>query len=447
MKKILKQYHKNVLRYLRHRTTGAIFLDMRLRKTLMMIRHVKLLGSKIKKVLVVGPYSVLHGWEELLTEENEGVTYLNGNTKKKKEQLSTSKKWVLFNKEGHLHLPEIADVKYDCIILDESTFIKNPQSQVTKFYLKRFLNVPYRYILTGTPALESELDYYCQLRFLDVSILECGNYYEFRHKYFKRSGFGWTISAKGKTLLSQRLAKHCYFLKRADVGITDEKVFIQRYVEMPKELETQYRIFEEEFWCELGNDITVKTAFAGAKFCKLRQLCSGLVQNTLLYKHKIDELLYLMTTELKGKKVVIWCHFVDEIIMIIRELKRKGIHAEGVHGDIKVIKRNEINDKFQKGKLQVIVVQNDVWKMGTTLSISNTAINFSSPVSATTREQVNDRTIDIDKKEPSLIIDIIVKNSVEEDIYASFNRKQSSDARIRSIVQRIKKRTNNRSRA
>lgn len=67
--------------------------------------------------------------------------------------------------------------KYGCIILDEAHLIKNRSSQRSKFLLKLACKADYRYILTGTPIgngqLENIWSLYC---FLDP-YLERGRVY------------------------------------------------------------------------------------------------------------------------------------------------------------------------------------------------------------------------------------------------------------------------------
>jgi hypothetical protein len=439
--KRLKPYHNSALQYLRSHRYGAIFMEMRLRKTLLMIRFIKQYPN-IKSILIVAPYSALVGWEDLLVEEKEPITILNGSRDDRLEcllDLDSRKKWFLINKEGFLCVPEIKDIAWDCVILDESTFIKNPKPKVTKYFTKNFNDVPYRYILTGTPAPESELDYFCQLQFLDPTILDCKHYYEFRHKYFRPYGFKWKIKPAAKAVLSQRIGGACFFLKREDVGIAGEKEIITRKVQMCDELKKKYDEFEEFFWTEI-NGTVLKTAFAGAKFCKLRQICSGIINAENIYTHKIDEIITLLKGELKDAPVIVWAWFRNEI-----DYLSKALHCDAIHHEIKPKRRAEINKAFQNGEVQYVVAQHDVWRFGTTLSHASTAINFSLPLSELTRAQVNDRTVDVDKKEPSLIIDLITEGTVEEDILEGLNAKEEEDKIFRRCMRRFQKYHNGRS--
>jgi hypothetical protein len=51
-----------------------------------------------------------------------------------------------------------------------------------------------------------------------------------------------------------------------------------------------------------------------------------------------------------------------------------------------------------------------------------------------TRQQTEDRTIDVDKKDSILIIDLLTKDTVDEDIYLSLIKKESQAQMMARIV-------------
>jgi hypothetical protein len=66
-------------------------------------------------------------------------------------------------------------------------------------------------------------------------------------------------------------------------------------------------------------------------------------------------------------------------------------------------------------------------------------IYYSTPESGETRQQSEDRTIDVSLSTGCLIIDLIVEDSLEEDILLSLRKKESNQSMMRRIVQRIQK--------
>src|SRR5690606_22642119 len=61
------------------------------------------------------------------------------------------------------------EIPFDYTVLDESQFIKNPQSQVAKASL--LLNSKNRIALSGTPVQNNTFDLFAQMNFLNPGIL------------------------------------------------------------------------------------------------------------------------------------------------------------------------------------------------------------------------------------------------------------------------------------
>jgi SNF2 family DNA or RNA helicase len=343
-------------------------------------------------------------------------------------------KWLLTNKESHLslNLPNENDI--DCLILDESTFIKNPKSDVSKFYTKHYKNIKYKIILSGTPAPESEMDYFQQIYFLDPDMLGYKDYWNYRQYACYQAGYDYLIKTEEKTKLLNTLSKQCSYLKRQDVSLGGEKIYERVTCSFNKDTKKAYDTLERDFMVETST-ISIKTMFAGAKFSALRQLCGGFANGNLVSSHKTKTLFQLLNTSLKEQQVVIWAQFLNEIEWISRML-----FAPVICGQVPQKERSSIREQFQKGKIRYIVAQPECWKYGVTLSAAETMIYYSAPCSALTRQQSEDRTLDIQKNNSCLIIDLVTKNTVEEDILFSLQKKENQDLLIRSIINNMKER-------
>lgn len=440
--KILRDYQIDAIRYLRNKNYGCLFMEMRLGKTLTMIRHIKQLPN-IKLCLVVGPYSVLDGWKEELYNENFEVYEIFGSKKDRQDclhligsSLLPKKSFWLINKEGFLTVPEIKDIPWDCIILDES-FIRNPKAKVTKFFCRNFRNTKHRYLLTGTPAPEGEHEYYTQLQFVDPTILNFTNYWDFHHSCFRQFGYEWKITKQAKDWLSKKLNANCFFLTRKQAGIKNQKIYETRTIELPSKMRKIYNELEENFWVELEGQ-EIRTPFAGAKYSKLKQLCSGIVEKKLYEDFKIIALRDLINGELKNEQVIIWATFTEEIIKIQEILN----NCQVIYGKINIEQRNNRRKWFQQGKTRILVIQPETFKYGTNLSSASTMIYFSSPESLITRQQSEDRTVDISLQNGTLIIDMPTKSTVQEDILKSLKNKENKDLQLRRMIEGIKKRRN-----
>lgn len=432
--KILRDYQRRVLRWLTTRRSAGIFLDMRLGKTLTVIRHISRIQD-IEHVLIVAPYSALYSWEKELESEELFYQYKTVSVHKTFIPHPRSKGrhlvFVLTNKESHLSFAkELLEIKWDCIILDEATFIKSPSTKVSKYYVQNFRNVKYKYILTGTPAPESPLDYFQQLRFLG---LEQRDYWNLRYQYCLQAfEHDWAISVKGELYLNKILSENCYFLSRKDAHIGGTKTYIRRVIELPKEIKKLYRRVEKEF--SLADN--VKTIFATQQFIWMRKLCSGFSDKKFINDFKIQELIELLNGELHNEQVVVWCAYLDEIREISKAFRNPHISHDIINGAVIPQVRNDIIKRFQKGDIRVLIIQPETVKYGNDFSCASTAIYFSTPCGLETRQQSEDR---IALNDAPLIIDLIAEDSIEEDILDSLLKKEDRSELQKRIVKRLQK--------
>lgn len=427
----------------------ALFVQMRLGKTIVTIRSLKVRGCK--KNLIVAPYSALYSWYiELLLENQEelGIVELFGT---KQERLNTleenydSARWFLLNKEGHRVIPEISDFYFNSLIIDESTFIKAPYSQrkgcaTTRFYSENFREVDHRFILTGTPAPESELDYFCQLRFLSRVMFKEQNYWEFRHRNFGIINHTPLISPNGSKYLTNILAKNCYFLNRSDVKLGGKKIYEKRKVEMSKNVRKIYEKVEKEFVLEYMGMVQ-DTIYATTKYIWLRRLCGGFADQEFISYGKLKELENLLDGELKGEKVIVVAKHVNEVKKIAKYFSKK-YRTEMIYGGVNKQKRKVIYADFQNGKIDILSVQPETVKHGTNLSASDVIIFYTSPDGGETRMQIEDRIIDTAKNDSSLIIDLFYEDSVEEDVLKNIRQKKSKQSMMKEMVQRLQRKHN-----
>lgn len=399
-------------------------MQMRLGKTLVAIRRIRLYSSKPQKVLVVAPNSALGSWVEELERESETYLWLKG-TRAERLKLITNihdgdtpnPTYYLLNKEGFLSIPEVKGVLWDVLVLDESTFIKNPKAQVTKFFTNNFKDVKHKFILTGTPNPETDLDYVCQFIFLNGSFLGCKNYWDFRTKYYipDENGWKWIPKPGVQKLIQDEVGRLAFVLRRRDAGLEREKVFQKRGLDFPPEIRNIYDKAEKDFMLELAFGSDRSTVWTTQKYIWLRQLCGGFADGNLIWSGKVHELLDLLNGELKGESVVIWFAYNQEMKVVLKALNKEKVAC--IRGDIPLENREFHRRRFQAGETRILLIQEACARAGLNLSRADTAIYFSEPVSMETRMQTEDRILSLDKTGPLLYISLLVENTVDIDIH------------------------------
>lgn len=439
-----REHQKSGLRWMLTVKHPALFWEMRLRKTAVAIRRIQL-NNSLRKVLVVGPLCVLPGWlSELEAEGENNIFFLYGSNSKRRKMLQDiqtagtgERLWVVTNKEIHLSVPEISGIPWDAVILDESRWLANPRTKASKYFVRNFRRSAVRMCLTGTAAPESDLEYFTQIQFLDWNNWEEKTYWEFRIKNFDCIRYGWVVKPERKGYIEYVLSKNCYFLRRSEVKLGGTKIHERRAMELPQRLRTMYTTAMDEFVLEGEEDLD-KTIWATQRYLWLRYLCSGFVNGELISDHKLKTLWDLLYNELRGEQVAIWCSYKIELEAVTAFLRQKGNSAETIHGGVSVQNREAFRLRFQNGDLDYLVIQPDSFKFGTNITKAKALVYFSSPEGAQTRQQTEDRAIDIDKIDSNLIVDLYCLDTVEEDILMSHIRKESRWELMNRIMRKIR---------
>lgn len=446
-----RPYQGDGLRYLLRNDHGALFWDMRLGKTVVAIRRARMM-KRLRRALVVAPFSAMQGWEDDLVREGQGrPVRLTGTRKSRLAALTLPARWNVVNWEAYRVIPEIARMHWDIVICDESHYLKNPDSKVSNFFAENFRDVEHRLILTGTPAEETELSYYQQCRFLDHDILGYKNFYEFRTANFVQGStfdpHAWCITPKGRAFLEKKLARYCSFLKRRDLNLGSITIYNKRLVDFDKATREIYRRCEAEFLLA-WKDTETETIWATQKHIWLKRLCGGLLPRPkengggydVVWLGKVQELGRMLTGELRGEPVIIWCQFIDEVKFVSEWIaKYTGKQVATVYGDIKPLDREKARRAFQSGEALYFVGQPECFKLGSDLSRADIMIFYSSPEGADTRKQVQERFIKVEKTGSVLVIDLAANDTVEEDNLVSLVRKESQAERMRRAVQRMQR--------
>ena len=375
----LYRHQEIALSYLRTNDFFALFMEAGTGKTIpSLFRVLDLLKSgAIEEALIVAPKSALGAWErdtELFDELDRdilraGITLIN-----------YDKVWRGGEKSPY-------NKKFGCIILDEAHMIKNRSSQRSKFLLKLACKADYRYILTGTPIGNGQLEnIYSLYTFLDpylergrvYSRIFGGSFQKFEDRYCILNMYHKPSSYIHVKELQEIINAHSYRVKKVDCldlpeKLPDEVVKVDLLEKRTyKKLATESALLEYEILAE--NPLS--------RLVKLRQLASGFIT----YKEKGETKLLELKTEklsvleeiLEGypdeKKVVIFAEFKQSIAQISELLRKKKIRFVVLDGEQK---DKTIWRKFQNdARIRVIVCQYQTANAGIDLFASDTIIYY-----------------------------------------------------------------------
>lgn len=432
----LYPFQEPALQYAIPRDKISLFMEMRLGKSVVTLRWIRL--RKLRPNLIICPLTVIPNWEDECRAEGLSCSVLRGTERQIEETLRDDATVSLVNYDLVYRRDCIARHPWRSVVLDESTVIRNPKSKVSKWLCKAFPKTETRVILSGQARPNSTLDYFQQFKFLAGSWLGSNNYWNFRDKHYNPDymGYEWEPHPTILKRIHGFLNDETFRLTRAQANIGSSKVYEKRFVDLPPKLVKVYNAAINEFI--LGEDET-KWAPVVQGFC--RQLCGGAVEG-YESNHKLNELENLIRGELNGERMVIWAFYRAELQAIADRLKR--IKRDGrylriglIHGKIPLYERRGILRQLAKGNLDTVVSQMRCARFGLNMSKCDTAIYYSNSWDPEDRSQSEDRIIHADKTHPVLILDLVTRHTVEEEIVTVLQTKKLN---AKSFMARLKAR-------
>ena len=430
MRKLMLQQEK-ALNYAKPLARAALFMEMRLGKTTVAIRWAEF--NKLNRVLILCPDAVKPSWISELQQEqiaDEDIIDVKGDLIKRLELSSDPSKgnWFIITYQSVLYGPEILDLQWDGIILDESTKIRNPQADITKLLKKKKDNFGYRIVLSGLPDPESRLDYYEQMAFLYDSFMHCCTYWEFRRKFFRQLGFEWKCDKYIEDKIKDEVGRLAFVMTRKEAGIGSKKLKTVLKVKMNKEQEELLKQIDEgfEFKSQNEEDYGEDTKWVPVTYVWQGIVAGGFTPHGILISDaKYKEILKLLKGELQKEKVIIWFKHNWEIEYAVEFFSKNKINTIKFTGQDK----SQV-DYFTKGNAQIICAQAKCGQYGLDWSISSTAIYYSNWYDGEVRAQSEDRIIHPKKKEPLLYIDVVTENSIDEDVVEILKSKSLSSKKF-----------------
>jgi SNF2 family DNA or RNA helicase len=372
-------------------------------------------SGEIENALVIAPKSALGAWERDIELFDIGDQVI---LKKGITLINYDKVWRGDKKSPYYK-------KWGCIILDEAHSIKNRSSKRSKFILKIACMADYRYILTGTPISNGQLENIWALyAFLDpymergyvYSHIFGGAYKKFEDRYCILNMYHKPSSYIHVNELQEIINEHSYRVKKIDCLDLPDKL-PDEIVKVDLAEKTLYKKLATES-ALIDYDILAENPLS--RMIKLRQLASGHIKldSGELIEVK-NEKLSVLEELLDGfedeKKIVIFAEFKYSIRKISELLSKKKIKYVVLDGDQK---DKTIWRKFQSDKsIKVIVCQYQTASAGIDLFSSDTIIFYEPTLRSNTLEQARDRIHRTGQKNKCSYIHLLTRGTIEVDIY------------------------------
>jgi len=352
----------------------------------------------IQRVLVVCPLSIMDvAWRSdfFKTIMHRRVDIAHGSAAKRKAVIESDAEFVVTNYDTVVN--SLEDLKYgrfDLIICDEATYLKNVQTKRWKALKQLVGPDTWLWLMTGTPAAQSPEDAYGLAKLVNPSGVP---------KYFggfrdlvmyKLTQFKYVPRPDAKRIVHEALQPAIRFTKAECMDLPD-MVTIKRRVELTPQQTRYYGIMKKKMVIEAAGE-QVTAANAAVKLGKLLQISAGAaysedgetVEFDITSRYKV---LMEVIAETENK-VLIFAPFRSVIDVLTSRLNADGIGAEIINGGVSASNRTDIFQRFQTtDNPRVLVIQPQAAAHGVTLTAADTVVWWGPTSSVEIYEQANAR--------------------------------------------------------
>jgi SNF2 family DNA or RNA helicase len=366
-----KQYQLSAIEHLCANPGAGLFAKPGMGKTSATLAAFTVLrdAGAVKSMLVVAPlrptYKVWPAEIQKWSDFN-GLTFEILHGSKKAEASRRPADVYLINYEG-LKWLETNGIPsaVDMLVLDESTKIKSHKAGRTQIATAISRQMKRCVILTGTPAPNSIMDLFAQIRALDGGVrLETG-ITKFRRKYCfeepQRGGYSkWTVKPGAVKAIVEKVADICYTLDYEGHLEMPELITNVINVELPKSARSTYEELADKFYAAVAGG-TVAAKNAAVVGMKLRQIVGGGVyteEGSAEFETNKLEALRDLIEEQAGSPLIVAVGFKHEVERIRAYLAHLGDEAGPLPylgGGVSTKASNEIIDEWNAGRIPVLL--------------------------------------------------------------------------------------------
>lgn len=398
----------------KHKLGAILADDMGLGKTFQAIQFLAAIHEGfIKKQsvsphLIVMPPSLLYNWENELKRfypDFKVSLYVGA------ERAINEKSDIILSTYEIIRrdIEQLKNVSFDCIIFDESQFVKNAASARSKAC--RDLKAEFRLCLTGTP-LENHVGEYISM--LDLILPGFSHGIQINDLF--ESNMTDILLKRSKIFVLRRLKRD--ILEELPKK-TEENVFLtmldsqkQYYSGLIQSVKKEVSEIKKEKGST--NTIMILTLLM-----RLRQVCLSpqLIDNTYSeitpkYDYLINQLKTLNT---QGYSALVFTQFKISLNIIEKLCKQEELNVFRIDGSTTALKRKKLIDEFQESKkASVFIMSLKAGGFGLNLTKANYVFHVDPWWNPAVENQATDRTHRIGQEQPVFSYKLIMHDSIEQ---------------------------------
>lgn len=434
-RKDLKNYQLSAINFIKQQKKCALYLEMGLGKTVITLTAVSdLLEQKlVKRILIIAPLRVAQTtWhtEAKKWEHTKDLTcsIIIGTQKQRLEASHKKADIYIINRENVKWLFEICALKFDCIVIDESSSFKNPSSKRFKTLKKQ--SYDYLIELTGTPSPNSLLDLWSQIYLIDQGKRLGKSMVAYKLEHFTSDYMGYKFTPKNNGILIHKaISDIALSMRNVDYLDLPRLIKINTYVVLEPALMSKYKELEREFIAIIKN-VTIEATTKATMINKLVQYCQGAVYDSEkeyveVHTHKLDALEEIIEDNSNDNFLVAY-NYESDLVRLMQRFKYA-----------RILKNEQDKKDWNDQKIKLFFVQPASCSMGLNLQQGgNNLIWFCLTWNLEHYLQMNARLHRQGQTKPVIINHIMVQNCVDERILKVLNAKHTSQEDVLNFLLR-----------
>ena len=304
--------------------------------------------------------------------------------------------------------------QFTTLLFDDMGALKNFESVKYNVVIKYLLNIPNRYIITGSPQHGVAYGMLSLYRILDPSVFGV-DLWKVRNQWF---------NAIEKDLYTDWRLKEKLTKEYIQKVWTRKIVFTEKTLPPFEEIECPIPANEDiiqklRIVADRANMVEVTRNYAPNVFALKSKVISGI---TAQYSPKFDKLCEIVEKHL-DEQIIIWAYYTDEIKFITDKLIEKfGANVKAIHQDTKHNRENDFK-KWRSGDIDIFVANPKSIASGLDLCESRICIYWSVIGSDDDMIQTRGRVRRMIQKKKCLFYNLFVEDTIDAGLYYHTKRK------------------------
>ncbi len=412
--------------------SGILGLDMGLGKTAIMLDII--CQKQYNKVMIVLPPFLIQQWKDAFTKftdiKPDEIMVYHG-PKRHKTETAFERSRVILTTYGvvqsDIHDPTTLlfqyQNKFDCLVIDEAHKIRNDKTIIYEACFRLSLNIPSKWLLSGTIIHNKIEDFMSLATFLDTPDFD-----QIKHK---------------PELFNEWKAQHYYHLMKSECEVPlPEKHLYEHYLDFDGSHMDEYlEILTEvkEIYKDYQAHATkVNYQCMLAKITRLRQCCNhpnaslsakDLADEKNIYDDpncaKFEEIADIIDQTPKEDKVLIFSQWGASINLVSKYLASKRVTCLRYGGDLSLSEKTDIIKQFEsQSEAKVLLITTTSGGVGLNLTCANHVIMMDSWWNYAVEEQAIDRVYRLGQYKDVYVHRLYMKDTIEQWMIALKTKKQ-----------------------